>query len=109
MGDDHTTDIDWDETLSEQCEMENFDWLDDKDDKEPNEILQEHIKQLVQECTTNNKRARGSGAGYKKQIYQMKCWIDEIYAILPIFEEEKDWEKERVFDKLKGTDNGNKK
>jgi len=39
----------------------------------------------------------------------MKCWIDEIYAILPIFEEEKDWEKERVFDKLKGTDNDNKK
>ena len=98
MGDDRSYDYD-----------QEFNWLDDQDDKDPNEILQEHIKQLVQECTSNNKKSRGTGVGYKKQIYQMKCWIDEVYAILPVFEEEKNWEKERIFNKLKGTDNGHKK
>jgi len=106
MGDDHSTDIVWDKTLSEQ--YGNFEWLDDQDNKEPNEILQEHVKQLVRECTDHHNDGNVA-ASYKKQIYQMKCWIDEIYAILPIFANEKDWEKERVFDKLKGTDNGRKK
>ena len=81
MGDDHTTDIDWDETLSEQCEMENFDWLDDKDDKEPNEILQEHIKQLVQECTTNNKRAPGVNTRVRPQSRLPQIAFSEIISI----------------------------
>jgi hypothetical protein len=99
MGDDHTTD--W---LDDDFDYE---WLD-RDSRDPNEILKDHIGMLVQECQSGFNDG-GTAAHYKKQIYQMKCWIDEIYAMLPVFDDEKDWEKERVFDKLKGSDNGRKK
>ena len=103
MGDDRSYEYDYDQ---------EFNWLDQDDgtEKTANQILKEHITQLTQACNTS--RIDGhedSAASYKKQIYQIKCWIDEIYAILPTFEEENDWEKERVFDKLKGNDNGRKK
>ena len=99
MGDDHTTD--WlDDSI-------DYEWLD-QDTRDPNEILKDHIGMLVQECQSGFNDG-GGAAHYKKQIYQMKCWIDEIYAMLPVFDDEKDWEKERVFDKLKGSDDGRKK
>ena len=89
MEDDNTTD-------------EDFQWLDEDIDLTANEVLVNHINSLVQD----SHRDPESGAHYKKQIYQIKCFIDDIYAILPTYEEEKDWEKERVFDKLKGDKNG---
>jgi len=94
----------------EHTDNQNFDWLDEPNqlNQSPNDQLKEHINQLVAECLDPDNFMPDS-ASYKKQIYQMKCWIEEIYAILPKFEEEKQWEKERIFDKLKGPDDGFKK
>jgi len=98
MGDDNTTD--W---LDEE-DLDYGAWLD-QDNRTPNEILKDHINSLVQD----SRNSAEQGAHYKKQIYQIKCWIDDIYAILPTYKEESEWEKERVFDKLKGSDDGRKK
>jgi len=95
MGDDNTTD--W---LDEE-DLDYGAWLD-QDNRTPNEILKDHINSLVKE----SKSSETQGAHYKKQIYQIKCWIDDIYAILPTYKEESEWEKERVFDKLKGDEDG---
>ena len=38
----------------------------------------------------------------KKELYQLKCLIEDIYAELPDFgEKELDWEKERLYNTLK--------
>ena len=58
------------------------------------------------ESSLSSKSSESQGAHYKKQIYQIKCWIDDIYAILPTYKEESEWEKERIFDKLKGNEDG---
>ena len=81
---------------------EDFRWMDGDTPRTANEILVNHINSLVRD----SQRDPAAGSHYKKQIYQIKCFIDDIYAILPTYEEEKDWEKERVFDKLKGDKNG---
>ena len=81
---------------------EDFRWMDGDTPRTANEILVNHINSLVRD----SQRDPESGAHYKKQIYQIKCFIDDIYAILPKYKEEEQWEKERVFDKLKGDKNG---
>jgi hypothetical protein len=37
----------------------------------------------------------------KKELYQLKCWLEDEYARLPTFFEEKEWEKERIVQRLK--------
>jgi hypothetical protein len=37
----------------------------------------------------------------KKEIYQVKCLIEDIYRKLPTFVGEEEWEKERVAELLK--------
>jgi hypothetical protein len=79
-------------------------WMD-QDTRTPNEILAEHIRELQIEC--NSAHNDGFTAlHYKKQLYEMKCMIEDIYNSLSVIneEEEKKWEKERVFNKLKGTE-----
>ena len=88
MVDDNTTD--------------NFEWLDDYPELSANKTLELHISRLIKQTQD----FPTMGAEYKKQIYEIKCFIEEMYAMLPTYEEEKDWEKERVFGKLKGDNNG---
>ena len=79
-------------------------WMDE-DNRTPNELLADHIRQLQLEC--NSAYNDGwTALSYKKQIYEMKCMIEDIYNSLNVIneEEEKKWEKERVFNKLKGTE-----
>jgi len=81
-------------------------WMDE-DDRSPNEQLADHIRELQIQC--NSAYNDGwTALSYKKQIYEMKCMIEDIYNSLSVIneKEEKKWEKERVFNKLKGTDNG---
>lgn len=76
-----------------------------EDTRSPNEQLVDHIRELQMQC--NSAHNDGFTAlSYKKQIYEMKCWIEDIYNSLKVIneEEEKKWEKERVFNKLKGTE-----
>jgi len=79
-------------------------WMDE-DDRSPNEQLADHIRELQIQC--NSAYNDGFTAlHYKKQLYEMKCMIEDIYNSLNVIDEkeEKKWEKERVFNKLKGTE-----
>jgi hypothetical protein len=42
-----------------------------------------------------------TASGCKKEMYQLKCLIDDIYQKLPVFQGEEEWEKERVAELLK--------
>ena len=42
-----------------------------------------------------------TACGCKKEIYQVKCLIEDIYQKLPTFVGEEEWEKERVAELLK--------
>jgi len=42
-----------------------------------------------------------TASGCKKEIYQVKCLIEDIYQKLPVFQGEEEWEKERVVELLK--------
>jgi len=37
----------------------------------------------------------------KHDLYLLKCWLDEQYDKLPKFSEEKQWEQQRIIEKLK--------
>lgn len=37
----------------------------------------------------------------KKELYMLKCWLEDEYARLPTFFEEREWEQERIIQKLK--------
>jgi hypothetical protein len=42
-----------------------------------------------------------TASGCKKEKYQVKCLIEDIYQKLPTFVGEEEWEKERVAELLK--------
>ena len=42
-----------------------------------------------------------TSAACKKELYLLKCWLDEEYQRLPTFFEEDQWEKERLIKVLK--------
>jgi hypothetical protein len=42
-----------------------------------------------------------TASGYKKQLYEIKCLIEDLYPDLPTFVGEDEWEKERLIQKLK--------
>jgi hypothetical protein len=42
-----------------------------------------------------------TASGCKKEMYQLKCLIEDIYQKLPTFVGEEEWEKERVAELLK--------
>lgn len=37
----------------------------------------------------------------KKELYQLKCWLDDLYEDLPTFHGEEEWEQERIVQILK--------
>jgi hypothetical protein len=40
-------------------------------------------------------------AACKRELYLLKCWLDDQYQTLPTFFEEKQWEQERLIQTLK--------
>jgi hypothetical protein len=42
-----------------------------------------------------------TASSVKKDLYDIKCWLDDEYKNLPVFTVEDDWEKERVINILK--------
>lgn len=43
-----------------------------------------------------------SASGLKKELFEFKCLIEDVYETLPDFgDEEVEWEKERLYNKLK--------
>ena len=37
----------------------------------------------------------------KHELYRVKCYLDDVYKQLPVFNDEEEWEKERVAQLLK--------
>lgn len=37
----------------------------------------------------------------KKELWQLKCWLEDAYQRLPKFEEEQEWEKQRTLEILR--------
>jgi hypothetical protein len=42
-----------------------------------------------------------TASGFKKELYELKCLIEDLYPDLPTFVGEDEWEKERLIQKLK--------
>ena len=42
-----------------------------------------------------------TSAACKKELFQLKCWLDDEYNKLPRFSEETEWEQERLINVLK--------
>lgn len=40
-------------------------------------------------------------SGCKKELYQVKCFIEDLYQDLPTFTNETEWEQERLLELLK--------
>lgn len=41
----------------------------------------------------------------KKDLWMLKCWLEDIYDQLPRFGDEDEWEKERIVNILKQKEN----
>lgn len=42
-----------------------------------------------------------TAASCKRELYRVKCWLEDVYPSLPHFTGEEGWEQERVVDILK--------
>jgi hypothetical protein len=42
-----------------------------------------------------------TSAGCKKDLYLLKCWLDDHYNNLPTFSGEEEWEQDRIIQILK--------
>ena len=62
--------------------------------------LAEEYRQLYIEGT----RSENDGfttLNYKKQMYMLKCWMEDLYAMMPPLVGEEEFKKERVYNLLK--------
>jgi hypothetical protein len=68
----------------------------------PDVSAAEHvIRRLAGECASPYNDGWTS-AGCKKDLYMLKCLIEDLYGSLPRFPEyERQWEQERIVHKLK--------
>ena len=58
----------------------------------------------IRQCLTEIGSSYNDGftASYcKKDLYQLKCWLEDAYGKLPTFVGEEQWEQERVVEILK--------
>ena len=42
-----------------------------------------------------------TAASCKRELYRVKCWLEDVYPTLPHFTGEEEWEQERMVDILK--------
>jgi hypothetical protein len=42
-----------------------------------------------------------TSSSYKQELYQLKCWLQDVYLQLPTFMGEEQWEQERLVKILK--------
>ena len=58
----------------------------------------------IRRCVSEIQNSRNDGwtqMGCKYELYQLKCWLDDVYPTLPEFTEESKWEQERLIHLLK--------
>ena len=62
--------------------------------------LAEEYRQLYIEGTRPDNDGF-STLNYNRQMYMLKCWMDDLYALMPELVGEEEFEKERVFNVLR--------
>ncbi|NDB64572.1 MAG: hypothetical protein EB168_02730 [Euryarchaeota archaeon] len=79
----------------------DFSWMD-RDTRSPMEQLKDHLRLLKMqvEAPYDDEYGPGDALESKKQLWIFKCFLEDIYADLPKFKEEEEWDKERIYDKL---------
>ena len=50
---------------------------------------------------TSSRNDGWTAATCKKDLYMLKCWLEDRYNRLPKFADENHWEQERIIDALK--------
>lgn len=58
----------------------------------------------IRRCVAEIKDNRNDGwtqMDCKYELYQLKCWLDDVYPTLPEFYQESDWEQQRLIHLLK--------
>jgi hypothetical protein len=58
------------------------------------------IRQLATEAT-NSRNDGWIASGCKHELYQLKCFIEDLYQDLPTFINESEWEQERLIQIMK--------
>lgn len=81
---------------------DEWSWMDSKS-------LEDQLNEHIQDLKVQIKSAYNDGytaLAYKKQLYDLKCKIEDAYNSLPVInkEDEAEWDKKRVFNKLGGTE-----
>lgn len=74
-----------------------------------NNQLTSNVEQWLQQVVTEIKSPFNDGftaSGAKKELFEFKCLLEDVYENLPDFgEEEVEWEKQRLYNKLKKRNN----
>ena len=63
-------------------------------------ILYQEIRKIS--AAVHDRRNDGwTASGCKHDLYQLKCFIDDVYRDLPTFLGEEEWEQQRLVDIIK--------
>mgnify|MGYP003351277709 CR=1 FL=1 len=60
-----------------------------------------HWIQLMGYEASNSRNDGWTASGYKKELFKIKCLIEDVYTDLPTFVGEENWEQERLIEILK--------
>lgn len=63
-------------------------------------LIRQHIGRMLAEISSPYNDGYTSSA-IKKELYEIKCWLDDNYKNLPTFSNEHEWEQDRIVDILK--------
>lgn len=65
--------------------------------------LEDAYQAIRTSCTEIKSPYNDGFTGYacKQELYQLKCWLEDVYEDLPTFDGEQQWEQERIVQILK--------
>jgi hypothetical protein len=76
--------------------------IDERVQKDIMSSVEDRIQDIVEEVASPHNDGY-TQLGFKKELWDLKCLIEDIYEQMPSFgNNELEWEKERVYNKLKG-------
>ena len=76
--------------------------IDERVQKDIMSSVEDRIQDIAQEVASPHTQLV-TQLEFKKELWDLKCLIEDIYEQMPSFgNNELEWEKERVYNKLKG-------
>ena len=74
-------------------------WEEYWQDSEFKKIAEEYRQLYIDGTRTGD--TGFAGFEKKKQMYQLKCWMEDLYEMMPEFVGEEEFEKQRIYNVLK--------